>query len=322
MENEKPKIVVLDGYTLNPGDLSWEGLAAMGDCTVHERTGPDQIVERARDAQIILTNKVVLDREVIAQLPELRYIGVLATGFNVVDGTAARERGIPVTNVPNYSTRSVAQLTFALLLELTLHVGHHAATVREGRWTANQDFCYWDYPLIELESLQLGVIGWGRIGRAVGEVARALGMRVWAHDPLLTDAGDVELTDLASLLRGSDVVTLHCPLTAENAGLINAERLGWMKPTAFLLNTARGPLIDAGALADALNSGRLAGAGMDVLAVEPPPADNPLLQAKNCLITPHIAWATRAARGRLMEIVIANIRAFLDGNPQNVVNPG
>ncbi len=322
MENEKPKIVVLDGYTLNPGDLSWEGLAALGDCTVHERTGPDQIVERARDAQIILTNKVVLDREVIAQLPELRYIGVLATGFNVVDGTAARERGIPVTNVPNYSTRSVAQLTFALLLELTLHVGHHAATVREGRWTANQDFCYWDYPLIELESLQLGVIGWGRIGRAVGEVARALGMRVWAYDPLLTDAGDVELTDLASLLRGSDVVTLHCPLTSENAGLINAERLGWMKPTAFLLNTARGPLIDAGALADALNSGRLAGAGMDVLAVEPPPADNPLLQAKNCLITPHIAWATRAARGRLMEIVIANIRAFLDGNPQNVVNPG
>ncbi len=322
MENEKPKIVVLDGHTLNPGDLSWEGLAALGDCTVHERTGPDQIVERARDAQIILTNKVVLDREVIAQLPELRYIGVLATGFNVVDGTAARERGIPVTNVPNYSTRSVAQLTFALLLELTLHVGHHAATVREGRWTANQDFCYWDYPLIELESLQLGVIGWGRIGRAVGEVARALGMRVWAYDPLLTDAGDVELTDLASLLRGSDVVTLHCPLTSENAGLINAERLGWMKPTAFLLNTARGPLIDAGALADALNSGRLAGAGMDVLAVEPPPADNPLLQAKNCLITPHIAWATRAARGRLMEIVIANIRAFLDGNPQNVVNPG
>ncbi len=322
MENEKPKIVVLDGHTLNPGDLSWEGLAALGDCTVHERTGPDQIVERARDAQIILTNKVVLDREVIAQLPELRYIGVLATGFNVVDGTAARERGIPGTNVPNYSTRSVAQLTFALLLELTLHVGHHAATVREGRWTANQDFCYWDYPLIELESLQLGVIGWGRIGRAVGEVARALGMRVWAYDPLLTDAGDVELTDLASLLRGSDVVTLHCPLTSENAGLINAERLGWMKPTAFLLNTARGPLIDAGALADALNSGRLAGAGMDVLAVEPPPADNPLLQAKNCLITPHIAWATRAARGRLMEIVIANIRAFLDGNPQNVVNPG
>lgn len=322
MPTDKPKIVVLDGYTLNPGDLSWDGLARLGDCTVHERTGPDQTVERARDAEIILTNKTVLTREVIGQLPRLRYIGVLATGYDQVDGVAARERGIPVANVPNYSTHSVAQLTFALLMELTLHVGHHAATVREGRWSANKDFCYWDYPLIELAGLRLGVIGWGRIGRATGQVARALGMHVWAHDPLVTAADDVELTDLERLLRGSDVVTLHCPLTAENTGLINAERLSWMKPTAYLLNTARGPLIDAAALADALNAQRLAGAGMDVMAVEPPPAENPLLQAKNCLITPHIAWATRAARGRLMEIVIANVRAFLDGQPQNVVNPG
>lgn len=314
-------IVVLDGFALNPGDLSWAKLEELGRCVVYDRTSESRILSRAAGAEIVLTNKTPLRDEHLRQLPALRYIGVLATGYNVVDVEAARARGVTVTNVPAYSTRSVAQLTFALLLELTLHVGHHAQTVREGKWTASPDFCYWDFPLIELDQLTMGIIGFGRIGRAVAELARAFGMKVLVHsrtkpDPL--PAG-VDFADLEPLFRKSDVITLHCPLTPATERLVNAERLGWMKPGAFLLNTSRGPLVDEQALADALNSGAIAGAGLDVLSKEPPSASNPLLSARNCLITPHFAWATRAARERLMAIAVANVRAFVAGRPQNVV---
>ena len=312
-------IVVLDGNALNPGDLSWSELGALGDCVVYEHTPPELVLERAREADIILTNKTLLTASTIAALPKLKYIGVLATGVNVVDVAAARQRGILVTNVPAYSTPSVVQLTFALLLELTLHVGHHAQTVRDGRWCQSQDFCYWDYPLVELAGLTFGIVGYGRIGRSVATVARAFGMDVLAYNTSPKTDPPTRFTDLESLLAASDVVSLHCPLTAANQGFINAERLALMKPTAYLLNTARGPLIDEQALADALNEGRLAGAGLDVLSQEPPSPDNPLLKAKNCLITPHIAWATYAARQRLMKTVVANVRAFLAGQPANVV---
>lgn len=316
------KIVVLDGFTLNPGDLDWAGLRALGDCEIHERTAPDEIIARAKDAEIILTNKTVLSRATLAALPKLKYIGVLATGFNVVDAAAAHERGVPVTNVPDYSTRSVAQLTFALLLELAHHAGHHAQTVREGRWSRSADFCYWDFPLLELDGLTMGLVGFGRIGRAVSELAAAFGMKVVVHSrraPEKIPPG-VRVVTLEELFRSSDVVSLHCPLTPETKQLMNAERLAWMKPTAFLINTSRGPLVDEAALAGALNAGKIAGAALDVLSVEPPPSSNPLLTAKNCLITPHLAWATRAARARLMQIAVANVAAFLAGTPKNVVN--
>jgi glycerate dehydrogenase len=315
-------IVVLDGFTLNPGDLNWEGLKALGTCSIHERTPPDQVFERAKDAEIVLTNKTVLSRETILKLPKLKYIGVLATGYNVVDIAAARERGVPVVNIPTYGTKSVAQMTFAMLLEMTQHVGHHAQTVAEGRWTRSPDFCYWDFPLIELEGLTMGIVGYGRIGQAVGELAVAFGMKVLVNKstpPKETPKG-VQFVDLETLFRQSDVVSLHCPLTPQTKELINAERIGWMKPTAFLINTGRGPLVDELALTNALNSGRIAGAALDVLAVEPPKAENPLFKAKNCLITPHIAWATHAARARLMNIAVANVKAFQDGKAQNVVN--
>jgi len=315
-------IVVLDGHTLNPGDLSWDELKSLGPCEIFDRTAPDQILARAANAEIILTNKVILNRETIAALPKLRYLGVLATGFNVVDAAAARERGIPVTNIPGYSTRSVAQLTFALLLELTHHTGHHAQTVRDGRWSRSPDFCYWDLPLLELDGLTLGVIGFGQIGREVAKIAQAFGLRVLVNSrtqPAQVPAR-VEFVPLDELLPRADIVSLHCPLTSATQHLINTPRLALMKPTAFLINTSRGPLVDEAALADALNSGRLAGAALDVLATEPPPATNPLLTAKNCLITPHLGWATRAARQRLMKIAGANLRAFLAGQPQNVVN--
>lgn len=313
-------IVVLDGYTLNPGDLSWEPLQAMGACTIYARTPAELTVARVQEAEVVLTNKVVLSREVIAQLPKLRYIGVLATGYNVVDVATARERGIVVTNVPAYSTHSVAQLVFALLLELTHHVGHHAQSVHDGRWSASPDFSYADYPLIELDGLTMGIVGLGRIGRAVAALAQAFGMSVLAYHyrPVAPPAG-VELVELDELFRRADVVSLHCPLTADNAGMVHAGRLALMQPGAFLINTARGPLINEQDLADALNAGRLAGAGLDVLSVEPPPADNPLLSAKNCLITPHFAWATHAARIRLLTAAVENLRAFLDGSPVNRV---
>ena len=316
------QIVVLDGYTLNPGDLSWDALQQLGPCAIHDRTPPELVVECARDAEVVLTNKTLLPREVILALPKLKYIGVLATGYNVVDVVAAKERDIPVANVPDYGTPSVAQHTFALLLELAQHAGHHAQTVRDGRWSRSADFCYWDSPLVELSGLAFGAVGFGKIGRAVTKLADALGMKVLVHNrskPAELPA-HFEFVPLDELLSRSDVVSLHCPLTADNKQFINAARLARMKPSAFLLNTSRGPLLDEPAVADALNSGRIAGAGLDVLSVEPPKAENPLLTAKNCLITPHIAWATRAARARLMDIAVENIRAFLAGTPRNVVN--
>jgi len=315
-------IVVLDGHTLNPGDLSWAPLQALGRCAIYERSAPAEVIPRAADAEIVLTNKTVLTREQIAALPKLRYIGVLATGFNCVDAIAARERGVPVCNVPAYGTRSVAQHTFALLLELTQRCGHHAQTVRDGRWAACPDFCYADYPLVELDGLALGIVGFGRIGCAVADLGRAFGMNIIASSPRPPkDAPqDVCFVELDQLFAESDVVSLHCPLTPLTRHLVNAARLSLMKSTAFLLNTSRGPLVDEQALAEALNAGRLAGAGLDVLSTEPPPRDHPLFTAKNCLITPHIAWASRAARTRLLDTAVANVRAFLDGQPRNVVN--
>jgi glycerate dehydrogenase len=314
-------IVVLDGFTLNPGDLDWEELNALGPCAVYDRTPPSELLRRAAEADILLTNKTVLTGGTIQNLPRLRYIGVLATGTNVVDLAVARARGIPVTNVPAYGTKSVAQMTFALLLELAQHAGHHAQTVREGRWTRHTDFCYWDFPLVELDGLTLGIVGFGRIGQAVGELGAAFGMKVLACDPTAgSTPPSVRFVELDTLFCESDVVSLHCPLTPQTTNLVNARRLSLMKSTAFLLNTSRGPLVDEPALADALNSGRIAGAALDVLSVEPPPADNPLLNAKSCVITPHLAWATRAARSRLMKIAVANIRSFLQGKAQNVVN--
>jgi glycerate dehydrogenase len=322
-KNPRPEIVVLDGHTLNPGDLSWRELEVLGHCQVHDRTPPGQVVERALDAELVLTNKTVLTREQIAACPRMRYIGVLATGYNIVDIEAARERSVPVTNVPTYGTRSVAQMTIALLLELTQRIGHHAQTVREGRWSRSPDFCYWDYPLVELDGLTLGIVGYGRIGQAVAAIARTFGLRVVvAASSRRKAASDPEtpVLELDELFRASDVVSLHCPLTPETRELVNERRLALMKPSAFLLNTSRGLLVNEAALAAALNEGRLAGAGLDVLAVEPPAAGNPLFSARNCFITPHIAWATRAARARLMETAIANVKAFLAGTPQNVVN--
>ena len=316
------KTVILDAYTCNPGDLTWDELQAFGPCEIHERTPRSEVFARARDAEIVLTNKTVLDRETLGSLPKLRYIGVLATGHNVVDVKAARERGIPVCNVPEYGTANVAQSTFALLLELTNRLGHHAGTVRDGRWCASEDFCYWDYPLIELQGLKLGLVGAGRIGQAVAKIAAAFGMGVIAfvrsHSDRLPDF--IRPTDLETLFRESDVVSLHCPLSPENAGLVNAARLELMKPSAFLINTSRGGLVNEADLARALDEGRLAGAGLDVLSVEPPAPDNPLLKAKNCLVTPHIAWATRSARARLIHVAAENVRAFVDGRPTNVVN--
>jgi len=316
------KIVVLDAYTLNPGDLSWGELKKLGQCTIHDRTPAKLTVERAADAEIVLTNKVVLDGGNIPRLPKLRYIGVLATGYNVVDVAAAGKRGIIVTNVPGYATASVAQMTLAMLLELALHVGDHSAGIRGGRWSARKDFCYWDSPLVELAGLTMGLVGLGQIGRAVAELAKAFGMRVIAHDPYVTasPAADVEMVALDELFERSDVVSLHCPLTDENAGMVNAGFLSRMRPTAFLINTARGPLVNERDLAEALDAGRIAGAAVDVLSAEPPAADNPLLSARNCIITPHVAWATRASRRRLLAGVVDNVRAFLAGRPKNVVS--
>ncbi len=316
------RIVVLDGYTLNPGDLSWGELESLGACEIHPRTTKTEIVSRAGTAKILLTNKVVLDRAILDQLPHLRYAGVLATGYNVVDITAARERNIPVTNVPDYGTRSVAQHTWALILELTRRVGHHAQSVRSGQWSKNADFCYWDYPLYELDGMTLGLAGFGRIGREVAKLAQAFGLRVLVHTrtPPNGSTDGIELVPLDDLFGRADIVSLHCPLTPETQQLVNGARLALLKPSAFFVNTSRGPLVDEAALAEALNSGRLAGAALDVLSTEPPSINNPLLSAKNCLITPHIGWATRAARGRLLRVAVANIRAFLAGSPQNVVN--
>ena len=312
------RIVILDGLTTNPGDVSWEPLERLGSLTVFDRTAPGDVVARAADADAILTNKAIVGREQIAALPQLKYVGVLATGFNIVDVAAARERGIPVCNVPEYSTPNVVQAAWALILELANRVGHHDRTVHEGHWAACHDFCYWHGELVELAGRTLGIVGHGRIGRGVAAVGRAFGMRVIHHRR--QGGGDPACVDLDTLFRESDVVSLHCPLTPETKGLVDARRLAMMKTTAFLVNTARGPLVDEAALAAALNAGQIAGAAVDVLSVEPPPASNPLLTAKNCVITPHVAWATRDARRRLIDVTAANLAAFAVGQPQNVVN--
>lgn len=315
-----PKIVVLDGFTLNPGDLDWGGLKEIGEVTVHDRTPAEEIVARAAGAAILLTNKTPVSAAAIERLPKLRYIGVLATGYNVVDVAAAKARGIVVANVPGYGTPSVAQHVFALLLELAQRTGHHAQTVRDGRWSASADFCYWDFPLVELAGRTLGIVGFGAIGRTVAEIGRAFGMKVIASTRTPRSAEGVEFLSVDDVFRLADVVTLHCPLTPETQGLVNAARLGEMKRDAFLINTGRGALVLERDLADALEAGRIAGAGLDVLSGEPPAPDNPLLKARNCIVTPHIAWATRAARARLMAVAVGNVRAFLAGAPTNVVN--
>ncbi len=320
--SDTPKIVLLDSYTLNPGDLSWDELKTLGECTLYDRTAKEDVIDRAAGAQIALTNKTILDRHVIDSLPDMSYIGVMATGYNVVNLERARERGIPVTNVPEYATQSVAQMVFALLLDMTQHVAHHADTVRSGRWCKNPDFCYWDYPMIELDGRTMGIIGYGSIGRSVARIAHAFGMHVLVYD-IREDHPEepgITHTDLDTLFRESDVVSLHCPLTPETDKLINKDRLNRMKKTACLINTGRGPLVDEDHLAEALNNGIIAGAALDVLSVEPPHEDNPLLAARNCIITPHIAWASRESRARLMAVVVDNVRAYLDGECVNVVN--
>jgi glycerate dehydrogenase len=317
------KIVVLDGHALNPGDLSWEGLRAIGELQVFDRTAEDQIVARAHDAEVVLTNKTRLSAQTLRQLKKIRYIGVLATGYDVVDVRAARELGITVTNIPTYGTASVAQFTFALLLELSHHVGLHSEATRAGEWSRSEDFSFWKTPLIELAGKTLGIVGMGQIGRRVAELAVAFEMQVVAADevkrPVPAWPG-FRWYEVDELLANSDVVSLHCPLLPQTQGIINARSLALMKSSAFLINTSRGPLIIEQDLADALNSGRLAGAAVDVLSSEPPASDNPLLRAKNCIVTPHIAWATTEARTRLLEAAVANLRAFVDAHPTNVVN--
>lgn len=315
------KIVVLDGYAMNPGDLSFAGLEALGDCTVYDFTHPEEVISRAQDAEMVLTNKTRLTAEMIAAMPKLEYIGVLATGYNNVDIEAARQRGVVVANVPAYSTASVAQLAFAHILNITMQVQHHSEEVHKGRWMRNRDFCFWDNTLIELEGKTIGLVGFGNTGQATAAIALGFGMKVLAYtsksqDKLPKGVCSVSLDELFS---SSDIVSLHCPLTPETRGLVNAERIAQMKSTAILINTSRGPVVDERALADALNAGRLYAAGVDVLSSEPPQADNPLLTAKNCYITPHIAWATKEARERLMAITTENVRAFLDGHPINDV---
>ena len=333
---EKPRIVVLDGYTLNPGDLSWERLAEYGELTVYDRTGEDdeRIIERARKTEVVFTNKTPLARRTIESLPELRYVGILATGYNVIDLGAATGRNIPVTNIPSYGTDSVAQLVFAHILHACHHVAEHSESVKSGEWTKSENFCYWKYPLIELAGKTLGIIGFGRIGRKVADIAHVFGMKVlaydvgggtdpeWASDPKRPGDGSAAFAwaGMDDLLSRSDIVSLNCPLTEENRGLMNAGNLAKMKKGSFLVNASRGPLVVDADLAAALESGHLAGAGLDVLGNEPPAPDNPLYTAPNVTITPHIAWATREARSRLMDIAVDNLRAFLEGEPKNVVN--
>jgi glycerate dehydrogenase len=315
------RIVVLDGYTLNPGDLNWQALKELGDVTIYDRTPASQVAERAKDAEVVLTNKAIVNSDAIKALPSVKYIGVMATGYNVVDIQAAKAQGITVTNVPAYSTDAVAQLTFALILELCNHVGLHAASVRAGEWSKSPDFSYWKTPLIELAGSTLGIVGLGQIGRAVAKIALAFNMKVIAsHKHPERDAMEgVVFTDLASCFREADIVSLHCPLTAENKEFVNAGLLRTMKSSAFLINTSRGPLIRETDLAAALKEGVIAGAALDVLSSEPPAESNPLPGAPGTIITPHIAWATQAARMRLLNSTVENLKAFLGGSAKNVI---
>jgi glycerate dehydrogenase len=318
-----PTIVILDGYTINPGDNPWTDIEALGTCTIYDRTPPELKIERARDAEILLTSKVKLDEATLAALPRLRYISMLATGYNNVDVAAAGRLGIPVANIPAYSTESVVQTTFALLLELTVAVGIHDAAVKAGEWTRSPDHSFWKQSIPELDGMTLGIVGYGTIGRAVARVGAAFGMKIIAHMPRIPrDAGPVPVrfVPLEELFAAADVVTLNCPQTAENTGFVNTRLLGMMKRSAYLINVARGGLVNEGDLAAALAAGKIAGAGLDVVAHEPMAPDNPLLTAPRCVITPHIAWASLAARQRLMKILAANIASFLAGTPVNLVN--
>lgn len=319
------KIVILDGYTENPGDLSWKGLEDLGSLKVYERTSltdEQEIIERIGNAEIVLTNKTPITKSTIDACPDLKFIAMLATGYNVVDAAYAKERGIPVSNVPAYGTASVSQYAIALLLEVCHHIGHHSNAVMEGRWAACEDFCFWDYPLIELEKKTMGIIGFGRIGQSTGRIAKTLGMKVLAYDVYPNETGREigEYVDLDTLLASSDVIALHCNLTAENTGIINKKNIAKMKDNVIILNNARGQLIAEQDLADALNQGKIAAAALDVVSTEPIRTDNPLLQAKNCLITPHISWAPVESRQRIMDCSVENVKAFLDGAPINVVN--
>lgn len=317
------KIVILDGSAANPGDLSWDGIAALGDLTVYEVTRPEQTIERLRGAQAALTNKTVLDQAVFDACPDLNYVGVLATGYNVVDLDAARAHGVTVTNIPAYSTDSVAQFVFALLLELCHRVGHHNATVQAGKWSASPQFCYWDYPLIELKGKTMGLVGYGNTGSAVARIALAFGMKVIVNTPHPEKAAPLDGVTFAPLdevLASADVVSLHCPLFDSTRNLIRAETIALMKNGAILINTSRGPVVNEADLAAALKSGKLSGAAVDVLTQEPPVDGSPLFGLDNCIITPHIAWAPREARLRLMDIAAANLKGWIDGTPQNVVS--
>jgi glycerate dehydrogenase len=322
------RIVVLDGYTLNPGDITWEGLEKLGEVTVYDRTaytlsGADLIVERAKDAEVVFVNKTPLSREVLDKLPNLKFVGVLATGYNVVDVEAAKEKGIVVTNIPTYGTDSVGQMAIALLLEMCHHVGAHSDSVMRGEWANNSDWCYWNHPLIELSGKTIGVIGYGRIGQSTGRIAQALGMKVIVYDAYQNkdlESKTMKYVDLDTLLANSDVIALHCPLFESTQGIINKNTIAKMRKGVMLVNNSRGPLVVEEDLAEALNSGKVGGAALDVVSSEPIKADNPLLKAKNCIITPHISWAPIESRQRLMDIAVDNLEKFLSGSPVNVVN--
>ena len=315
------KLIVLDGYALNPGDLSWEDMKALGDLTVYDRTSPSEVLERSADAEVLITNKTVLSAKLINALPKLKYIGVLATGYNVVDIDSARNRGIVVTNIPAYSTNSVAQMVFAHILNITQRVGYYADENKRGRWTKNADFCYWDTHLVELQGKKMGIVGFGNIGQATARIAQAFGMEVcvYSSKPQFALPSGIKKMELDELFGECDVVSLHCPLTPNTKEMVNAERLKLMKSNAILINTGRGPLINEQDLADALNKGQISAAGLDVLSIEPSVKENPLLGAKNCFITPHIAWATKEARTRLMDIAVNNLKSYQEGNIINNV---
>jgi len=319
------KIVVLDGYTENPGDLSWGELEKLGQLTVYDRTNvndPQEIISRIGDAEIVITNKTPISRSTMDACPNIRYIALLATGYNVVDVNAAKEKGIPVSNVPTYGTAAVGQFAIAMLLDICHHVSHHSQTVFDGKWNACADWCYWDYPLIELDGKTMGIIGFGRIGQQTGKIAKAMGMKIMAYDSYPNESGKqiAEYVDLDTLLASSDVIALHCPLFPETQGIINKDTIAKMKDGVIILNNSRGPLIVEQDLADALNSGKVYAAGLDVVSTEPIRNDNPLLQAKNCLITPHISWAPKESRQRIMDCTVSNVAAFQAGKPVNVVN--
>ena len=320
------RIVVLDGFTENPGDLSWDGLRALGDLTVYDRTPLNDIAEiihRIGDAEIVYTNKTPLGRDVFNTCKNLRFVGVLATGYNVVDVAAAKENRVIVTNIPSYGTAAVGQFAIALLLEICHHIGHHNDAVHAGRWQNNKDWCFWDYPLIELDGKTMGIIGFGRIGQATGKTAKALGMKVIAYDAMENQEGRAiaEYVELETLFANSDVIALHCPLFPATQGIINRDTISKMKDGVIILNNSRGPLIVEEDLSDALNCGKVYAAGLDVVSSEPISADNPLLHAKNCIITPHISWASKESRQRLMDIAVKNLSSYVAGTPENVVNP-